>query len=168
MGDQSVARPLPTQDNTKREKRTQISTAWAGCEPTITEFERAKTFHSLDRAAIVIDISTLISFLNKEVYLMRSLCSVCVCVSHYFNFWIIWPVNLVTRTPPTRGSMIKLTGLKSKIFWCMNIIVQVAMVCKHRIFRDNRLKSACMKYWVFFSGGEDLDWSSGLWHRVVW
>jgi hypothetical protein len=77
---------IPTQNNTNREKRKQISMPSAGFETTITVFERAKTFLSLDRAAIVIDIYTLLSFLNKEVDLTRSVCSVCVCASPYFNF----------------------------------------------------------------------------------
>jgi hypothetical protein len=49
MGDQPVARPLPTQN-----KRTQTSYVLSGFEPTIAAFERTKTVHALDRAASVI------------------------------------------------------------------------------------------------------------------
>jgi hypothetical protein len=48
--DQPVARPLPTHRTTKTQnKRTQTSMPWVGFEPTIPAFERAKTFHALDR-----------------------------------------------------------------------------------------------------------------------
>jgi hypothetical protein len=50
-GDQSVARPLPKQDNTNAE---QTSMPLVGFEPTIPVFERAKTVHTLDRVATVI------------------------------------------------------------------------------------------------------------------
>jgi hypothetical protein len=54
-GDQSVARPLPTHRTTQTQnKGTQTSMPWEGFEPTIPAFERAKTVHALDRAAIVI------------------------------------------------------------------------------------------------------------------
>jgi hypothetical protein len=53
--DQAVARPLPTQRTTpKQNKRTPTSMPRVGFEPTIPVFERAKTVHSLDRAATVI------------------------------------------------------------------------------------------------------------------
>jgi hypothetical protein len=35
-------------------KRTQTFMTWVGFEPTIPEFQRAKTFRALDRAATVI------------------------------------------------------------------------------------------------------------------
>jgi hypothetical protein len=54
-GDQPVARPLPTHDNTNR-INTQISMPWVGFESTIPVFERVKTGHALDRAATVIGI----------------------------------------------------------------------------------------------------------------
>jgi hypothetical protein len=50
-GDQPVARPLPTQTQNKRRYTSMPS---VGLEPTIPVFERAKTFHDLDRAATVI------------------------------------------------------------------------------------------------------------------
>jgi hypothetical protein len=54
-GDQPVAMPLPTHRTTQTQnKRTQTSMPWVGFEPTIPAFERAKTFHALDRAANVI------------------------------------------------------------------------------------------------------------------
>jgi hypothetical protein len=48
MGNQLVARPLPTH------RTTQTSMPRVGFEPTIPVFERAKTVHALDRAATVI------------------------------------------------------------------------------------------------------------------
>jgi hypothetical protein len=53
MSDQPVARPLPTQDKQRENKRRQASIPLAGFEPTIPVFKRAKTFHALDRAATV-------------------------------------------------------------------------------------------------------------------
>jgi hypothetical protein len=53
-GDQPVARPLPTLDNIRQNKRTQRSRPWAGFEPMIPVFVRAKTIHALDRAATAI------------------------------------------------------------------------------------------------------------------
>jgi hypothetical protein len=51
--EQSVARPLPAQDNASTEY-SQTSMRRVGFEPTSPEFERAKTFHAVDRAATVI------------------------------------------------------------------------------------------------------------------
>jgi hypothetical protein len=54
--DQPVAKSLPTQRTTQTQnKRTQTSMPLVGFEPTIPDFERAKTVHALDRAATVID-----------------------------------------------------------------------------------------------------------------
>jgi hypothetical protein len=54
-GDQSVARPLPTQRTTQTQnKLIQTSMPWLGLEPTIQAFERPKMVHALDRAATVI------------------------------------------------------------------------------------------------------------------
>jgi hypothetical protein len=56
-GDQPVARPLPTHRTTEiQNKRTQTSMPRVGFEPTIPVFERAKTVHTLDRAATVINM----------------------------------------------------------------------------------------------------------------
>jgi hypothetical protein len=53
-GDQPVAKPLPTHRTTQTQnKRTQKSSL-VGFEPTIPVFERAKTFHALDRVATMI------------------------------------------------------------------------------------------------------------------
>jgi hypothetical protein len=55
-GDQSIARPLPTHRTTQTQnKRTQTFMPRVGFEPTIPVFERAKTFHALDRATTVTD-----------------------------------------------------------------------------------------------------------------
>jgi hypothetical protein len=57
MGNQPVARPLPTHRTTQTQnKRTQTSMPQVGFEPTIPVFEWAKTVHVLDRAATVIGI----------------------------------------------------------------------------------------------------------------
>jgi hypothetical protein len=53
--DQPVARPLPTHRTTQtHNKLTETSMPRVGFEPTIPILERAKTFHALDPAAIVI------------------------------------------------------------------------------------------------------------------
>jgi hypothetical protein len=55
MGDQPVARPLPTHRTTQTQnKRTQTSMPQVGFEPTIPVFEPTKTVHALARAATVI------------------------------------------------------------------------------------------------------------------
>jgi hypothetical protein len=54
-GGQTVARPIPTHRTTQTEnKRTQISMPRLRFESTIPVFERAKTVHALDRAAIFV------------------------------------------------------------------------------------------------------------------
>jgi hypothetical protein len=56
-GDQSVSRPPPTHKTIqKQNKRTRTSMPRVGFEPTIPEFERAKTVYTLDRTATVIGI----------------------------------------------------------------------------------------------------------------
>jgi hypothetical protein len=53
--DQPVARALPTHRTTQTQnKLTQTSMLWVGFAPTIPVFERAKTVHTLYRAANVI------------------------------------------------------------------------------------------------------------------
>jgi hypothetical protein len=55
MGDQPVARLLPTHRTTQTQnKRTQTSMTRIGFEPTIPVFERAKMVHALDFASTVI------------------------------------------------------------------------------------------------------------------
>jgi hypothetical protein len=51
---QPVARPLPTHRTQTQNIRRQTSMPWVGFEPTITVFERAKAFHSFNRAAALI------------------------------------------------------------------------------------------------------------------
>jgi hypothetical protein len=53
-GDQPIARPLPTHRTTQQNKYKQIFMPQVGFERTIPIFERAKTVHALDRAAIAI------------------------------------------------------------------------------------------------------------------
>jgi hypothetical protein len=55
-GDYPVVRPLPTHRTTQTEQTHTIQTSmpWVGFEPTIPEFERARTVHGLDRPATVI------------------------------------------------------------------------------------------------------------------
>jgi hypothetical protein len=55
--DQPAASPLPTHRTAQTQnKRTETSMPWVGIEPTIPAFERAKTVHTLGRAATVIGI----------------------------------------------------------------------------------------------------------------
>jgi hypothetical protein len=56
MGDQPLSRPLPTQDNTNTSKRTQTSMPKVRFEPTIPVFERTKTVHASERAAVVLSM----------------------------------------------------------------------------------------------------------------
>jgi hypothetical protein len=54
-GDQPIARLPPTHRTAQTQnKRTQISMPWVGFEPTIAEYERAKTVHALHSSAAVI------------------------------------------------------------------------------------------------------------------
>jgi hypothetical protein len=54
-GDQPVARPLPTHRTTQTQnKRKERAMSRVVFEPTTTVFERAKTFHVLDRVAAVV------------------------------------------------------------------------------------------------------------------
>jgi hypothetical protein len=54
-GDQSIRRPLPSHRTAQAQnKRTQTSMPQVKFEPTVPVFERAKTFHALDRAVTVI------------------------------------------------------------------------------------------------------------------
>jgi hypothetical protein len=66
MGDQPVARPLPTHGITQTlNKRTQTSMPSEGFETTIPVFELEKTVYALDRAAPMIgDHLHLIAMLN--------------------------------------------------------------------------------------------------------
>jgi hypothetical protein len=55
MGDQPIARPLPTLGTrNKHNKRTQTYMPLVRFEPTVSELERAKTVHELDRTDTVI------------------------------------------------------------------------------------------------------------------
>jgi hypothetical protein len=66
MGDQPIARPLPTQRTTQTQnKRTQTFIPRVGFEPTIPVFERAKTVHALNLAATV--IGGLLNRMPKKV-----------------------------------------------------------------------------------------------------
>jgi hypothetical protein len=57
MGDQLLARPLPTNRRTQTQnKRTQTSMPGVGFEPTTPVFERATTVHASDRGATVIGV----------------------------------------------------------------------------------------------------------------
>jgi hypothetical protein len=60
MGDQPLARPLPTYRTTQTQNnRTQIFMHRDGFEPTIPVFEQAKTVHAIDRAATVISLAII-------------------------------------------------------------------------------------------------------------
>jgi hypothetical protein len=55
MGDQPVARPLPTHRTTQTQNKcTQTSMPGVRFEPMIPVFKQAKTVHALDHAATVI------------------------------------------------------------------------------------------------------------------
>jgi hypothetical protein len=54
MGDQPVARSLPTQNTTNKKKRTQTSMPQMGFEATTPVVEQAKMVHALDCMATVI------------------------------------------------------------------------------------------------------------------
>jgi hypothetical protein len=55
MGDQPVARPLPTHKTPQTQNNsTSTSMSGVGFEPTIPVFEQAKTVHGILGAAIVI------------------------------------------------------------------------------------------------------------------
>jgi hypothetical protein len=67
-GDQPVARPLPAHRTTQTQnKRTQATMLRMGFEPTIPVFERAKTVHTLDRAATVISLAFLTVGKNYKI-----------------------------------------------------------------------------------------------------
>jgi hypothetical protein len=58
MGNQPVARPMPTHRTTQiQNKSTKTFMPRVGSEPTIPGFNRAKKVHALDRAATVIGIA---------------------------------------------------------------------------------------------------------------
>jgi hypothetical protein len=63
-GDKPVARPLPTRRTTNNKCR-QTTMARVVLEPTIPVFERAKTFHALDRAATVIGTYAVLYLYSK-------------------------------------------------------------------------------------------------------
>jgi hypothetical protein len=66
-GVQLVARPLPTRRITQTQNQhIQTSMPRVGLEPTIPVFERAKTVHVLDRAAIVMGDSVRIIVINTR------------------------------------------------------------------------------------------------------
>jgi hypothetical protein len=46
---------------------------WVGFEPTILAFERAKTIHALDRAAIVIGNHPIIDLYNIDIDIVDKL-----------------------------------------------------------------------------------------------
>jgi hypothetical protein len=53
-GQQAVTRPLSTHRTTQTQnKRTQTSMPWLGFEPTISAFQREKTVHAIDGAALL-------------------------------------------------------------------------------------------------------------------
>jgi hypothetical protein len=68
MGDEPVARPLPTQDNTNKEEMPGV-----GSEPMIQVFERTKTVHVLERAAILnaLIVISMTPFTSNSVTIAR-------------------------------------------------------------------------------------------------
>jgi hypothetical protein len=53
MGDQHIARLLPTPRAQAQNKRKQTPMPRVGFEPTIPVFERAMTIHALDEATVI-------------------------------------------------------------------------------------------------------------------
>jgi hypothetical protein len=78
MGDQPVARSLPTHRITQtRNKCKQPSMPWLGFEPTIPAFERANTVHTLDRAATMMGhVTRHLTIYSLVVSLFTTLSSV--------------------------------------------------------------------------------------------
>jgi hypothetical protein len=74
-----------TQNNTKQNKRTQISMPGVGFELTIPVFELARTVHALDRAANVISPHTLYLALYMILLLLL--------------LFIIWFLRLLALRP---------------------------------------------------------------------
>jgi hypothetical protein len=63
-GNQPVSRPILHTGQHKQNKCTQIYMPQVGFEPMFPMFERAKTFHALDRGAIVFGFKHLLYILN--------------------------------------------------------------------------------------------------------
>jgi hypothetical protein len=69
MGDEPIARPLPTRMTTQTQnKRTQTSMTPVGLERTNPMFQRVKAVHALDRAATVIGRLHLYGATFKNIY----------------------------------------------------------------------------------------------------
>jgi hypothetical protein len=90
MGDQPVARPKSTHRTTQTQNKCrQTSMPWVGFESTIPAFEREKTVHALDRAAIVIvsDVTywTIIRPLISLVLTASNHKSYCSSLVHFFD-----------------------------------------------------------------------------------
>jgi hypothetical protein len=96
MGDEPVARPLPTHRATQTQnKRTQTPMPWVWFEPATSVFKRTKTVHFLDRAASVIGDFTYnvnIKKIPSKLTLLKS-CLFLVCPSMLhdaLNLFKIW------------------------------------------------------------------------------
>jgi hypothetical protein len=99
MGDQPVARPLPTQDRTNTEKNANM--ARVGSELTIAVFERAKEFLAIHGTAAVIIVLTCPVSLNGPCSMLCCSGSIWhlyifkVCVMrHYFCRTCFWVTDL--------------------------------------------------------------------------
>jgi hypothetical protein len=79
-GDQPLARPLPANRTAQTQnKRTQTSMPRVGFEPATPVFERAKTFHALDRAATV--IGEVVSIAERKDYKVYK--TIIQCLIHH-------------------------------------------------------------------------------------
>jgi hypothetical protein len=97
MGDQPVARPLPTRRTTQTQnKRTQTSMPRVGFESKFQAFERAKTVHALERAATVIGWLAL---------LLRNVASMCKRLQRKSSYAITAGVEVRLREFATPAAM---------------------------------------------------------------
>jgi hypothetical protein len=121
-GDEPNARPLPAHRRTQTQnKRTQISMLRVGFEATIPVFERAKTVHTLDRAATVIGIEHVqTSYKNKEMYIIWILI---IQFSYYlFRCWLNSPKAsyIVSRSEELTLTKYKTGSIYETLIWYNN------------------------------------------------
>jgi hypothetical protein len=81
----------------------QISILWVGFETTITELERAKTVHTLDRAAIVTGLLYLVPRLTTVELYLQSLIHVQGTVFNYLNIRVTLSFTWITNRTPLCG-----------------------------------------------------------------
>jgi hypothetical protein len=90
VGDQPVARPLPTHRTTQTQNElTQASMRCVGFEPTIPPFERAKRVHVYEGICLVVHLTSLKNrgcisqnekLISEPLKLVRSLCNLKIII----------------------------------------------------------------------------------------